>query len=207
MAEELKVVVVPITDITPHPENYRSHPEDQLVHLEASLERHGFYRPVVVSSDGYILAGHGIVEAATRLGYTEVPTLRVEHTHDSPEGKALLVADNETGQLAQDDDHLLVSLLKDLSDYDVLLGSGYDEAQFNALQALVAPPKTLSGFDPEAEWEDAGMEKHYDGTPNDYRLTLRFTTEAAREAFLERTPHIDRRAMTPRAWVATFVEQ
>ena len=193
--------------LTPHPDNYRAHPDDQVEHLMASLERHGFYRPVVVSSDGFILAGHGIVEAARKLELDEAPVLEVPYPHDSAQAKSLLVADNETGNLAEDDDHLLVALLQGLAEDDLLLGSGYDEFQVNALEALIAPPRSLADFDPDEAWADAGLEPHQDGTPRDFRLTLRFASSEARQGFLDETPHVDKREVTPNAWVATVVER
>jgi ParB-like chromosome segregation protein Spo0J len=48
-----------LTDLKPHPRNYRTHSDDQLKHLIQSIKEHGFYRNVVVIKDGTILAGHG----------------------------------------------------------------------------------------------------------------------------------------------------
>jgi hypothetical protein len=53
--------LIAIKELKPHPRNYRSHPEDQLVHLVNSIKQHGFYRNVVVAKDNTILAGHGVV--------------------------------------------------------------------------------------------------------------------------------------------------
>lgn len=56
--------LVPLSELRPHPRNYRHHPERQLIHIAMSLHQNGFYRNVVAARDGTILAGHGVVLAA-----------------------------------------------------------------------------------------------------------------------------------------------
>lgn len=57
---------VPIKELRPHPRNYRSHPEDQLEELMASLDENNQYRNVVIAWDNTILAGHGVVTVKRR---------------------------------------------------------------------------------------------------------------------------------------------
>ena len=59
---------IPIARLKAHPRNYKGHPTDQIEHLAQSLREHGWYRSVVTASDYTILAGHGIVAAATSIG-------------------------------------------------------------------------------------------------------------------------------------------
>jgi 23S rRNA maturation-related 3'-5' exoribonuclease YhaM len=56
----VKRSTVPIDSIKPHPRNYRGHPSTQVDAIRHSLDQFGQYRDVVVSSDGCIIAGHGV---------------------------------------------------------------------------------------------------------------------------------------------------
>ena len=134
------VEVVPITSLKPHPRNYRRHPDDQRDHIEASMREHGVYRNVVIARDGTILAGHGVVEAATHAGVTEVPVVRLDVDPDDPAAIQVLVGDNGAGLLAEVDHRLLTDHLKALAEMDALLGTGYDEMALAALTAIDFEP-------------------------------------------------------------------
>lgn len=120
---------VTLDSLTPHPRNYRGHPDDQLAHIEQSLREHGQYRNIVVARDGTILAGHGVAEAARRVGLAEVSVIRLPVGRDDPRALRLLAGDNETGRLAAVDDEALAGILRDIYERDVegLLGTGWDE--------------------------------------------------------------------------------
>ena len=70
-----EAVMTSVEDLTPHPQNYRDHPQDQIAHIVRSIEEHGFYRNVVVAKDNTILAGHGVVQAAQQLGMKKSQSL------------------------------------------------------------------------------------------------------------------------------------
>jgi ParB-like chromosome segregation protein Spo0J len=71
----LRAEFVPLASLKPHPRNYRIHPDDQLEHIIKSIQEHGFYRNVVAARDGTILAGHGVVQAALKMGLKGVPVV------------------------------------------------------------------------------------------------------------------------------------
>src|SRR5437764_115147 len=121
---------VAVSSLRPHPRNYREHPDDQIEHLAASLKEHGFYRNVVIAQDGTILAGHGVIEAAKRLGLETARVVRLPIEADSPAALKVLTGDNEIEHLAEQDDRLLSELLREIAQDDplALLGTGYDEA-------------------------------------------------------------------------------
>jgi hypothetical protein len=73
---KLLAKLVAVDDLKPHPRNYRIHPEDQLQHIIRSIQEH-FYRNVVAAREGTILAGHGVVIAARKLGLSKVPVVRL----------------------------------------------------------------------------------------------------------------------------------
>ena len=128
--------------LKPHPRNYHTHPPGQLEHIRASLRDSGHYRNVVVSSDGYILAGHGVVEATLLEELPTVPIYLVPHTHDSPEAIRIVVGDNEMARLAMSSDVELAKLLEELSEIGPgeLLGTGFDEASLAELGAFISRP-------------------------------------------------------------------
>lgn len=68
---DLPTEKVAIASLRPQPENYRQHPEDQIAHIVESITRLGVYRPIVVSEDNVILAGHGLCEALTQMGASD----------------------------------------------------------------------------------------------------------------------------------------
>lgn len=199
--------LVPLASLTPHPENYRGHPEDQVEHLKASIRKHGMYRPLVVAADDVVLAGPGLLLAAEALGIEEVPIVRVPYNHDDLDALQLLVGDNEIANLVDDSDAQLISILLRVQGEDpvALLGTGYDAAQLSALQALTAPPKAGSGWDPNAEWEKAGMDPFESGATPDWRLTIRFTREADRQAFLDTLEGtVDPLRKSDKVWLVTL---
>lgn len=153
--ENLKTESIPLDDLKPHPRNYRGHPDDELDQIVASLAAHGFYRPVVTASDLTILAGHGVVLAAKKMGLTSAPVVRLPLEPFSPAALKLLVGDNEIGHLAEPDDRVLTDLLKELKDADSLLGTGYDEKMLANLLYVTRPAGEIATLDEAAEW--AGM--------------------------------------------------
>jgi hypothetical protein len=70
--EVLRIEMRPVANLTAHPANYRRHPEHQLAILRESLRVHGQQKPVVVTPDGTILAGHGLVQAAKLEGWERI---------------------------------------------------------------------------------------------------------------------------------------
>jgi hypothetical protein len=69
----------PLLALTAYKDNPRKHPERQIVQLAASITEFGFTIPVLIDAGGFIIAGHARIEAARRLGMTEVPILTAEH--------------------------------------------------------------------------------------------------------------------------------
>jgi len=112
-----------IADLRPHPRNYRRHPEHQLDILRESLRVHGQQKPVVITPDGTILAGHGLVEAAQAEGWTEIAC----HVYDGPYPEAFLAIDNRASDLAEDDETALAELLRDLEAQEQLHATGWGE--------------------------------------------------------------------------------
>ena len=176
------VEIVAISTLRPHERNYRSHPEDQRGHIEASLREHGVYRNVVIARDGTILAGHGVVEAATHAGVLEVPVVRLDVDPDDPAAIKVLVGDNELEHLAVVDDRLLAEHLKALADMDVLFGTGYDEMMLANLAFVTRPASEVRTMDDAAHW--VGLPEFANDNGDDIVLVLHFDDDAGRDALV-----------------------
>jgi len=177
--------LVAIADLKPHPRNYKSHPEDQLAHIKESLRIHGQYRNVAVSSDGYILAGHGVVLAATELGWTELEVKLLPVEHDSPIAIQLLIGDNEMAQLAHVDDRELTELLRAIRDLESddlsLLGTGFNDEVLANLIMVTRPANEIANFDAAKEW--LGMPEHDEEPEKAIEIIVRFRNQEDREEF------------------------
>jgi len=178
-----ETVVVPVDSLTPHPRNYREHPPDQLDHICESIRLHGFYRNVVVARDHTILAGHGVVLAARRLGLEEVPVKRLDVAPDSVAALQVLAGDNEMGNLAEVNDRELTELLRELADDDLgnLLSTGFDAAQLAALALVTRPRSELADMEEAGEW--LGL-PGFEAEPPAPQITVKFDTLEDRDRFL-----------------------
>lgn len=131
----LRVEMIPLTTLTPHPRNARTHSNKQIRQIADSIARFGFTCPVLVDGTGLILAGHGRVAAARLLGWPTVPCLRVDHLSEA-EKRAYLLADNKLALNAGWDEDLLALELKDLAALDLgfdLSLTGFSIAEIDRL--------------------------------------------------------------------------
>lgn len=180
----LVATMVPLDQLTPHPRNYRSHPDDQIDHLMASLREYGWYRNVVVARGDVILAGHGIVGAARALGMAEAPIVRLDLDPMEPRALKLLAADNFVSHLAEDDDRALTEMLREIADIDEigLLGTGFDELSLAALTMVTRPASEIADFDAAAEW--VGMPE-FEAMGAGPRIVVEFDDPAARQRWAD----------------------
>ena len=105
-----RVALISIDDLRPYPRNARTHSKKQIRQIADSIERFGFTNPVLIDDANMILAGHGRVEAAKRLGLHEVPCLRLAAMSEA-EKRAYILADNKIAQNAGWDEDLLAGEL------------------------------------------------------------------------------------------------
>lgn len=122
--------------LIPYAKNTRTHSEEQVAQVAASIREFGFTNPVLVDADNGIIAGHGRVLAARKLGLAEVPCIRLAHL-DERQKRAYVIADNKLALNAGWDDELLALELGALKDdgFDIGL-TGFSEEE---LAALVVP--------------------------------------------------------------------
>jgi hypothetical protein len=168
-----KVEVVRAADVKPHPRNYREHPDDQVDHIVESIRSNGFYRNIIVSRDGYALAGHGVLKAAIKMGLKDVPVVRVNLDHDDPRAWKILTGDNEISRLAEIDDRALTEMLRDIKSGDPsgLLGTGFDNMMLANLVMITRPEGEIKDLNEAAEY--VGMPE-YEAPDNIINLIICF---------------------------------
>jgi ParB-like chromosome segregation protein Spo0J len=110
----MKIETLQIRDLTPDPDNARLHDDKNLKAIQGSLKEFGQRKPIVITEAGVIVAGNGTVEAAKRLGWTEIEAVRVPGDWTPNQIKAFALADNRTAELASWDIHVLDEQLWEL---------------------------------------------------------------------------------------------
>ena len=117
---------VKIDRLKPYENNARTHSEEQVEKIMRSIEEFGFINPVLIDGDYGIIAGHGRVMGAKRLGMTEVPCLFIEDLTEAQK-RAYILADNKLALDAGWDDEILKQELKALDDmnFDITI-AGFD---------------------------------------------------------------------------------
>ncbi|WP_407312079.1 site-specific DNA-methyltransferase [Desulfosporosinus sp. SB140] len=128
----MEVKNVRIAELKEHPRNPRVHPDSALDKLVKSINEFGWTNPVLVSKDGYILAGHARCKAAQKAGLEEVPVIFLDL--EGEKADAYLIADNKIQEETDWDIPLLTDLLKDLGEngFDVSL-TGFEAAELDEL--------------------------------------------------------------------------
>jgi ParB-like chromosome segregation protein Spo0J len=106
-----------IDKLIPYARNARTHSPTQIDQIAASIAEFGFTNPILVGSDGVIVAGHGRLEAARKLGLKTVPVIVLDHLTPT-QRKALVIADNKLALNAGWDEELLSLELAELQDLD-----------------------------------------------------------------------------------------
>jgi hypothetical protein len=135
-----------IDTLIPYARNSRTHSDEQVAQVAASIKEFGFTNPVLIDETGGIIAGHGRVLAARKLGLPGVPCLTL-HGLTEAQKRAYVIADNKLALNAGWDEDMLALEIKDLQsmDYDLdLLGFNTDD-----LDELLA----LGEATPEGETE------------------------------------------------------
>tara|TARA_R110001592_G_scaffold222022_1_gene477043 strand:- start:5597 stop:7003 length:1407 start_codon:yes stop_codon:yes gene_type:complete len=146
---------VPIDDLKPYPGNPRKHPKRQQNRLDRNLSGFGIVLPVLVDADGVIIAGEAVHAAAKRLGYSEIPILRIDHLA-AAEVKGLRIALNRLAELAEWDEEKLALEFQGLIeiDFDIEL-TGFDNAEADLIIDHAFAPVAAGPADvvPEVEGE------------------------------------------------------
>jgi len=134
-----------LSDLIPYINNSRKHSDDQVTQIAASIKEFGWTNPILVDGDNGIIAGHGRIMAAKKLGMTEVPVIELAHL-SKEQRKALIIADNKLALNSDWDSNLLAIELKDLQD----LGFDLNLTGFNGDElANLLKPEQVDGLTDE----------------------------------------------------------
>jgi DNA modification methylase len=138
--------LIPTADLIPYARNSRTHSDAQIAKIASSIREFGFINPVVTNGKNGIVAGHGRVMAANKLGLKEIPCLEASHLTEA-QRRAYVLADNRMALDAGWDADMLKVELADLQglDFDLAL-TGFEVGEIDAFLA----DKTEGLTDPDA---------------------------------------------------------
>jgi len=114
-ADTMKIVQKPVDTLIPYINNSRTHSDSQVAQIAASIKEFGWTNPILIDGENGIIAGHGRLMAARKLGYTEVPTIELKDLTVT-QRKAYIIADNKLALNADWDNEILALELAELGD-------------------------------------------------------------------------------------------
>lgn len=158
MEKEMQYYLADVSELIPYVRNARTHSEAQVAQIAASIREFGFLSPILVAEDNTILAGHGRLAAALKLGLKKVPCVKENHLTETQK-RAYIIADNKLSLNAGWDNELLAVELSELQGADFNLDLlGFDEAE---LSSIFDADKDVSDddFDVEKELEEPCFSK------------------------------------------------
>lgn len=126
---DLQVTYRDVNGLIPYVNNSRTHSDEQVKQVAASIREFGFTNPILIDENSTVIAGHGRIMAANLLGLAQVPTITLAGLTDAQK-KAYVIADNKIALNAGWDEELLKVELQGLKDLDFnldLLGFDVDE--------------------------------------------------------------------------------
>jgi ParB-like chromosome segregation protein Spo0J len=154
----LKIEYRSLDSLVPYAKNPRTHSDEQIAQIAASIREFGFTNPILIDSRQGIIAGHGRLAAAKELGLEKVPCIDLSHLSEAQK-RAYIIADNKLALNAGWDDELLRLELTDLKELgvnldltgfdpmelaDIMLGDDvefkeYDESAADDVQTITCP--------------------------------------------------------------------
>jgi DNA modification methylase len=150
----MKIQQKSIKDLIPYINNSRTHSDEQVAQIAASIKEFGWTNPILVDGTNGIIAGHGRLAAARKLGMDTVPVIELLHLSESQK-KALIIADNKLALNAGWDTTILSLELEALqeTDFDLSL-LGFSDKELNEL----LEPEVVEGLTDEDAVPDAPVE-------------------------------------------------
>lgn len=151
-----------INTLIPYARNSRTHTDEQVAQVAASIKEFGFLNPVVIADDNTILAGHARVLAARKLGLDKVPCIKAKNLTEAQK-RAYIIADNKLSLNAGWDEELLAVEISDLQsesfDLSIL---GFDDKELDKLLSPSGEDIKDDDFDIDAELEKPAVTKEGD---------------------------------------------
>ena len=143
----LKIEQIAVSALLPYISNSRTHSDAQVAQIAASIKEFGWTNPILIDGDNTIIAGHGRLLAARKLGMKEVPSIVLDHLSKAQQ-RALVIADNQLALNAGWNMDMLKAEIEDLKleDFDINL-LGFED---NFLDGLLEPEPTAGLTDEDA---------------------------------------------------------
>lgn len=148
------IEMLPTAGLVPYARNSRTHSPEQVAQIAESIREFGFTNPVIVDAENGIIAGHGRVMAAQKLGLEKVPCIRLGYLTESQK-RTYIIADNKLALNAGWDFEMLKVEVMELQadDFDVSL-LGFDDAEIlNIINESEQNPEKERDVVIEAQWE------------------------------------------------------
>lgn len=159
MADFPDYKTVATDSLIPYARNSRTHSDEQVAQIAASIKEFGFLNPIIIDGENGIIAGHGRVMAAQKLGIKELPCIEASHLSDT-QRRAYIIADNKLALNAEWDNEMLRIELDELGDmsFDLeLTGFSLDE-----IEALDFDESPYPEHEPESSTQEID--------PDDYQM-------------------------------------
>jgi ParB-like chromosome segregation protein Spo0J len=127
----MKITQKKVTELIPYVNNSRTHSDEQVAQIAASIKEFGWTNPILVDGSNGIIAGHGRLMAARKLGHKEVPTIELKDLTETQK-KAYIIADNKLALNAGwDNELLMIELESILADGFELELMGFDPSELD----------------------------------------------------------------------------
>ncbi len=165
---------VKISKLKGYHQNNKRHPQEQIDELKKSLTAYGFIQPIVVDKENVVIIGHGRLEAAKQLAYTEVPAVQLDQLTEE-QVRRLRLLDNRLSDLGEYDIDNIMFELDDL-----------DDPELNALFKDLIPDEEL----PEEEEGSGEHDEKPEKTLEDLVIVVTQPQRAAIETALEEAKKI-----------------
>jgi ParB-like chromosome segregation protein Spo0J len=139
----MKIQEMEIEKLIPYARNSRTHSDEQVAQLAASIREFGWTNPILIDGENGIIAGHGRLAAARKLGLKKIPVIELSHL-SSTQKKALIIADNKLALNAGWDNDMLALEFEELKleafDLELL---GFDKTEIDKLLTDATDDETI----------------------------------------------------------------
>lgn len=144
MQQEMKIQQISVEKLIPYARNSRTHSDEQVAQIAASIKEFGWTNPILIDGESGIIAGHGRLMAARKLGMDKVPVIELAHLSDIQK-RALIIADNKLALNAGWNNDMLALEFEELEieGFDLSL-TGFGDEEISALN-----PEQIEGLTDE----------------------------------------------------------
>jgi ParB-like chromosome segregation protein Spo0J len=150
--EKLEVAYIATTDLIPYANNPRTHSDQQVAQVAASIQEFGFNNPILIDEHNGIIAGHGRLAAAQKLDLKLVPTIMLEGLTEA-QRKAYVIADNKLTENGGWDNDLLAVEIERLAELEIDIDlTGFDAQELEVITQEVS-------FEPASEDEQGQLDQ------------------------------------------------